>query len=401
MKKELLEYAYARFGTPLYVFNLDILKEQTARIRDRLGPEIGLCFAMKANPFLTEHMAGMTDRIEVCSMGEYRICSELGIPAEKLYISGVMKRKKDIEEILGRCKDRCVYTVESLKQFHYFAEWADAKGKKLRLYPRLTSGNQFGMDEETVKSIIGAAKSNPCLEIAGIHYFSGTQKKNLKQLEKEIAYLDGFIQDVCRTYETTIPELEYGPGIAVPYFPGKKAETFTDEGLDGLRRALGSMQWKGRITVEMGRAYTAMCGYYLTEIQDVKTSGDTGYCIVDGGCHQLNYDGQIKGIYEPYLKISPEGEAGKERRWTICGALCSINDVLCRDVALSDVKAGKVLIFERTGAYSCMEGMALFLSHALPAVVLYSEEKGWEPVRSLTETYPFNMRDMNEKEELE
>ena len=53
-----------------------------------------LCFVMKANPFLVGPMAAMTDRIEVCSMGEFRICQEAQIPVQKLVISGVLKKKR-------------------------------------------------------------------------------------------------------------------------------------------------------------------------------------------------------------------------------------------------------------------------------------------------------------------
>lgn len=51
MREELLQEAFRKYGTPLYVFDLDILKEQTERIRAGFGPEINLCYAMKANPF--------------------------------------------------------------------------------------------------------------------------------------------------------------------------------------------------------------------------------------------------------------------------------------------------------------------------------------------------------------
>ena len=52
MREELLQEAFRKYGTPLYVFDLDILKEQIERIRAGFGPEINLCYAMKANPFL-------------------------------------------------------------------------------------------------------------------------------------------------------------------------------------------------------------------------------------------------------------------------------------------------------------------------------------------------------------
>ena len=78
MRTERLKEAAARYGTPLYVYDLDILREQMTIFRKKLGTDIGLCFAMKANAFLTVPMAAMTERIEICSFGEYQICRKLG-----------------------------------------------------------------------------------------------------------------------------------------------------------------------------------------------------------------------------------------------------------------------------------------------------------------------------------
>ena len=196
--------------------------------------------------------------------------------------------------------------------------------------------------------------------------------------------------------------LEYGSGTAVPYFRDKTAETFEEAGLKGLQDAVKGMQWKGHVTVELGRALAAMCGYYLTKVEDTKTSDGIHYCIVDGGCHQLNYDGQIKGMYEPYVKVLPkevsvkvaevsENKNTEEKTWKVCGSLCTLNDVLCNEITLKGLEKGAILVFERTGAYSAMEGMALFLSHELPGVVLYSEEEGWIQARVQQETYKLNM----------
>ena len=196
--------------------------------------------------------------------------------------------------------------------------------------------------------------------------------------------------------------LEYGSGTAVPYFRDKTAETFEEAGLKGLQDAVKGMQWKGHVTVELGRALAAMCGYYLTKVEDTKTSDGIHYCIVDGGCHQLNYDGQIKGMYEPYVKVLPkevsvkvaevsENKNIEEKTWKVCGSLCTLNDVLCNEITLKGLEKGTILVFERTGAYSAMEGMALFLSHELPGVVLYSEEEGWIQARVQQETYELNM----------
>ena len=95
-KEEILIRGAEKYGTPLYIFDTDQAAEQVKSFRKILGEKAGLCYAMKANPFLVKQMAGLTDRVEVCSMGEFYICREMGIPGEKLFISGVVKKKEDI-----------------------------------------------------------------------------------------------------------------------------------------------------------------------------------------------------------------------------------------------------------------------------------------------------------------
>ena len=73
-----------QYGTPLYLFDLDCIRDRVQRFRDAFGDRIGLTYSMKTNPFLTLEMSAQMERIEVCSMGEFMICRDLEIPAEKL-----------------------------------------------------------------------------------------------------------------------------------------------------------------------------------------------------------------------------------------------------------------------------------------------------------------------------
>lgn len=389
MTREELEEAISCYHTPLYIFDMDELGKTVANFRDGLQGKTDLCFAIKANPFLTEKMSAMVDRIEVCSMGEFRICKALGIPAQQVLISGVLKKEEDIREILAYYGGNCCYTVESLNQFTQFANWSKKDKKELGVYLRLTSGNQFGMDENTIERIIKAREKYPYIKIKGIHFFSGTQKKSVSKIEKELTYLEQFFETLQREWQFVVEELEYGPGMAAYYFTGKEDNTVED--IAEISKIISQMNWKGRIVLEMGRALCAASGYYLTKVCDVKQSGEKNYCIVDGGNHQINYDGQIRGMYQPHLMVSPERNVGEVKNWSICGALCTANDVLVQNIPLKDLQVGDVLIFQRTGAYSMTEGMALFLSHPLPKVVLYENETGFKMARDRQSTYEWNM----------
>lgn len=392
-----LEYCIIKYGTPSYLFDIDKMKDTVGKFREALGGKAGLCFAMKANPFLTKQMETQADRLEVCSMGEFRICKKQGIAPEKLLISGVLKEKEDVYEILDTYGGRCTYTIESLDQYQSFADWCGRKEKPVPVYLRLTSGNQFGMDEETIYNIIKIRDMCPYLNILGIHYFSGTQKKHAGKIKEELDYLDQFLRKMEERTGFQLEQLEYGPGLSVPYFRGQ--EDHRDSDLNELVRAVEGMEWKGSVMLEMGRALAADCGYYLTSVKDIKQSNGRRYCIVDGGIHHLNYDGQIRGMYEPVFRVWPEKQFLTPRQeqnfqWTVCGSLCTVNDVLMQKAQIRNLKAGNVLIFERAGAYAMTEGMALFLSHELPKVLLYSKEMGWNPVRERIQTYHWNTENL-------
>ena len=189
-------------------------------------------------------------------------------------------------------------------------------------------------------------------------------------------------------------ELEYGPGLSAAYFQGQEDRTLED--LRMLSQAIGKMRWKGRAVLEMGRAFAASCGTYLTRVEDLKKNNGKNICLTDGGIHQLHYDGQIRGMYHPEIRVLPE-VPGKEKEWNIYGSLCTVHDLLIQKIPLKGVKRGSILAFMNTGAYSHMEGMALFLSHELPAAVFYSREKGWKLVRREQQTYIWNMEDDNGK----
>jgi diaminopimelate decarboxylase len=78
------------------------------------------------------------------------------------------------------------------------------------------------------------------------------------------------------------------------------------------------------------------------------------------------------------------------QKWTLCGSLCTTADVLARNVELAALNVGDILVFERTGAYSVMEGMAVFLSREMPEIYVCSEALGLQKIRRMIFTDVFN-----------
>ncbi|MEE0546777.1 MAG: decarboxylase [Peptococcaceae bacterium] len=387
MNNALLEDVLMQYETPMYIFDTDQLSSTITEFKECTLDRIGLCFAMKANPFLVTPIAEFVDRIEVCSPGEFEICRSHNIPAHKILISGVLKRKKDIFRILDYYDGACLVSIESPQQFALVGAWSNEHHQTVNVLLRLSSGNQFGMDETTIFQLIESREQWPFINIKGLHYFSGTQKRIEKTLS-EVMYLDHFLEKINESYGFQFDALEFGPGLAVPLFQGKNNEMI--EELKKICSTIADMTWCRHVTLEMGRAFASDCGTYLTRVIDTKSTEDSNYAIVDGGMHHLHYNGQIRGMYHPHFHVLSRKAGKKSKPWCICGALCTTNDILVQKYEYT-LFNNDVLVFKIAGAYTMTEGMSLFLSHALPKILLYSKENGWKLIRNNIETWTLNM----------
>ncbi|MDO4477923.1 MAG: alanine racemase [Lachnospiraceae bacterium] len=396
--------------TPLYVYDTAVLKNRVAYLKAQLPERVSLCYAMKANAFIIKALEGQVDYFEICSPGEYRICENVGLPRESYVISGVNKSQALIEELVnGETLPNCL-TVESLHHFHMIREAAHKARRRVPVLLRVTTSSQFGLDKADLCSLVAEYQADEWLDIVGIQHFSGTQKTSLKKVARELKSVDALIRELAEDYHFEVKKLEYGGGFPVAYFEG---ETFDEEAyLAGFSDLLSEMSYQGPIVLELGRSIAASCGTYLTGVVDVKYNDGVHYAIVDGGMHQMNYFGQFMAMKMPAMHLvgakkrladadnaaDPDNaglEAGSDgtdtrQPWHICGSLCTTNDILVKQAMLPDLAIGDVLAFENTGAYSVTEGMALFLSRDLPAVILANENGVFKKVRDHIEIADLN-----------
>ena len=373
--------------TPAYIFDTDAFASRAKAVRQAFPENVGLCYSIKANPFLLKYLPDVFDKIEVCSPGELTVCEKTGADMKKVIFSGVNKTENDVSRAF--CDGVGVFTAESIMHLELINSVAVKNNAKVPVLLRLTAGSQFGMDEEDVLRIVKNRNDYPGVEITGLHFFSGTQKKRNPAIEKELLYLDAFCESVFEKTGFKIIDIEYGTGLAVDYFSPDSDKTESDR-LNEVSSLLKILSDKYRLTVEMGRFFAACCGYYFTKVIDEKTNKGINYAIVDGGLNQLKYDGQLQGMQLPPIYHIKKGDKKDSAKWTLCGSLCTTADVLAREAEFSGLEKGDILVFMKTGAYSVSEGMALFLSRELPSVSLYSEKSGFEKVREIINTDIFN-----------
>ena len=389
--------AFREVQTPAYIFSEQKFAERAGMVKAALGDNIDICFSIKANPFLLTVLPDIFAKIEVCSPGELEICKALRIDPAKIIFSGVNKSYEEICRALDY--GVTLLTAESYSHLRDINAAAGERGITADVLVRLSCESQFGMDRKDVFSVIADRASYPAVNIVGLHYFTGTQKSRPKEIIKEMSRL-GKVLDALESELGFVPErIEYGTGLAVDYFSAD-ADDKESNRLNEISECLKEMASRVRLTIEMGRFFAAPCGFYVTTAVDTKQNDGVNYAILDGGLHQLKYDGQIQGMQIPeihHLKKTDSSfsccrkdpSADKEP-WTLCGSLCTTADVIARGADLPGLSTGDRLVLCRTGAYSLYEGFSLFLSRDLPSIYILDKNNKLHLMRGRIETAVFN-----------
>lgn len=372
------------YGTPTYVYDVNTLLNRVKYLKSKFNKDFNMVYAIKANTFIAKEINDSVERFEICSPGEYEICDKLNIPYNKMVISGVNKDKKFIDNLISNHDDILIYTIESITHFEILKECVQKYNRNINVLIRLTSGNQFGVSEDDFKYII--LNNIDLINIKGIEYFSGTQKHSLKRINREIDYLLEFIKSIENEYNIKLDEIEYGPGLPIYYF--QDDEFNEDEFLTEVNKIIEKLS-NYKVSLEIGRSIVASCGSYLTSVVDIKSNKNGNFVIVDGGMNHLVYYGQTMAMRIPYYEVLPNKEE-EMLSYNIHGSLCTVNDIIVKNINIRKLNIGDTFVFKNTGAYSSTEGISLFLSRDLPKVIIVKKDGKFVLVRDIIKTSEVN-----------
>ncbi|MEU6380637.1 type III PLP-dependent enzyme [Streptomyces sp. NPDC046909] len=368
---------------PAYVYDLAALRAHAAAVRAALPERVELYYAAKANPEpeILAALGPYVDGYEVSSGGELAHVAR-AVPGRPLAFGGPGKTPDEVRAALEHGVER--FHVESEHELRVLAELSRQPGRRVAVLPRvnlpLSDGSlagsslamggrptPFGMDPAEASRVVRALTDGtyPHLELRGIHAHLASGLEALEQLavaEAVVAWAVGL--------GVPLAEVNVGGGMQVDY--GDPDRRF-DWGTYGKGLARLAERHPGlTLRIEPGRALTAYCGWYVTEVLDVKHSHGEEFGVVRGGTHHLRTPA-TKGHDQPCAVLKVDDwphpwprPAAEGEHVTLAGQLCTPKDVLARRVPAPGLRAGDRVAFSLAGAYAWNISHHEFLMHPRP-----------------------------------
>lgn len=384
--------AHAQGNAPLcaYLYDLKALAQHAAHLREGLPAHCDFFYAIKANsdlPLLTT-LAPRVDGFEASSGGEIAWLRQ-HFPHVPVIFSG--PGKLDSELALAIVHGVTVH-VESLHELERLAVLARTAGRTvpllLRVNPPLAElattslvmggkPTQFGIAIEHLPACLERLRAEPMLALRGFHFHLLSHQLDA---ERHLQLLSAYLRQArqwCAQYGLRIEHINVGGGIGVNYREPQQQFDWPrfSQGLAGLLAQQAQEAGGGdvpRLRFELGRFVSAFCGYYATEVVDIKEAGERVFAVVRGGTHHFRTP-YAQGHSHPFKVVPVDGwdrpyrrPGIKARAVTVAGQLCTPKDVLASDAQVTELRIGDLLLFPYAGAYAWHISHHDFLRHPHP-----------------------------------
>ncbi|WBP91520.1 type III PLP-dependent enzyme [Kitasatospora cathayae] len=376
---------------PAYVYDLVALREHATAVRAALPERVELYYAAKANPEvpLLTALRDAVDGYEVSSGGELAHV-RAAVPDAPLAFGGPGKTPAEIVAAVDAGVHR--WHVESEQELHRLvAVLAERPGTVVDVLLRvnlpvvtdaldavpLAMGGRptpFGLDpdraEECARLLTDGGPLGRQLRLRGVHAHlaSGLAAPEQLSVAEQIVTWSA---ELAERHGFPLTEVNVGGGMAVDYDdPAQRFDwTAFGEGLTKLLDARPGLT----LRIEPGRALTAYCGWYATEVLDVKRSHGEDFAVVRGGTHHLRTPA-ARGHSQPFAVLPVDAwphpwprPAVDTDRATLAGQLCTPKDVLARSTGgAAGLRSADRVLFAMAGAYAWNISHHEFLMHPRP-----------------------------------
>jgi len=363
-----------KYGTPLYVYHAEKIKEQYGKLQAAFSNTNTIFFyACKAltNVNILRYIRNLGANVDCSSINEVKLALHAGFPPHRiLYTSNGI----DFDEI-HEAKDLGVYiNIDSLSNLEKFgAAFGYSYPVGIRLRPNILAGgnlkistghdkSKFGIPVDQINQVLSVVEKYQ-MRISDLHIHTGSEIKDV----------DIFLKGVDVLFEIA-PHFEHlefidlGGGFKVASKSGEQ-ETDIPMLAEKVGRAFANHPYKNgrklQVWFEPGKFLVSAAGCFITKVNVLKETSAAEFVSVNSGFNHL-----IRPMfYDAYHHIenisNPDGQM---KNYSVVGNICE-TDTFAWDRPLNEVREGDYLVFRNAGAYG-FEMSSNFNSRFKPAEVL-------------------------------
>ncbi len=342
------------FGTPLYVYDAEKIKEQFNKLTTAFKNTDSVFFyACKAltNINILGYIKSLGANVDCSSINEVKLALHAGFAPDRVLYTSNGIAFSEIEEAQ---KFGVIINIDSLSNLERFGKkFGHSYPVGIRLRPNIMAGghlkistghekSKFGIPVDQVSEIISLVdKYN--IYINDLHIHTGSEIENVDIFVKGIEVLFDIIP-----HFKELEVIDLGGGFKVPYQEG---DTETDITLlaKKVNELFASHPNPGgrplQVWFEPGKFLVSECGYFITKVNVIKEAGATTFISVDSGFNHF-----IRPMfYDAYHRIenisNPNGE---EKIYSVVGNICE-TDTFAWNRKLNEVREGDYLVFYNAG----------------------------------------------------
>lgn len=379
LTNEFLLQVANEFGTPLYVYHAEKIKEQYGKLASAFSIlDTKFFYASKAltNINILRYIKNIGCNADCSSSNEVKLALHAGFePSRILYTSNGISFE-EIEEVAAAGVHINIDSLSNLEKFG--KKFGGTYPVGVRIRPNIMAGgnlkistghntSKFGIPVQQIAEIEKIMQDTDVC-IHALHIHTGSDIKDADVFVKGIEVLFELIP-----HFPDLKIIDLGGGFKVPYKPDesevnmpllaqKIKETF-DSHPQTQNRNL-------QLWFEPGKFIVSESGYLLTTVAVLKDTGDITFAGVDSGLNHLIRP-MMYDAYHHIVNIS--NAAGVEKKYWVTGNICE-TDNFAADRTLNEIREGDVLAILNGGAYG-FEMSSNYNSRYKPAEVLVIEGK--------------------------
>jgi diaminopimelate decarboxylase len=366
-------------GTPLYVVDLDRVRENAARL-EAAFPDADRRYAVKAHTgravLSTLRDAGVG--AECASAGEVMKALDAGFDGSAVTYTAVNPPAEDLDYVVERWHEEPALTVTAgaADTLDRLAERGFDGRLCVRVNPGVGAGHhekvrvgadaKFGVPYDRAAEVVADAAER--FDVVGVHAHagSGISGDDLANHRELVSRMGELAREVTAA-GTDLEFVDVGGGFGVPY---REDEPPLDlpAVAEATREALGDVD--ATLAVEPGRYLVADAGVLLTRVNTVKPAPGTTVVGVDAGMTTLLRPAMYDA-YHALRSLAPDAGDREPRPVTVTGPICESADVFCTDRPLAAPARDDLLAVGNAGAYG-YEMASTYNARPRPAEVALS-----------------------------